>query len=143
MYLNTLGKGTIIKLRTNQYTFAICSKAYESQLDEYKLTANNDEREIVSLSGQCRALQHESEMTKEQLENCSEAVSDLKRKLAKANADSKLWKTKYEADALLRIDEMKNQYSKFKSKIFEEEQQREDLNSKCEMFKKANLDYLQ
>ena len=112
------------------FHLAIRSKAYESQLDEYKLTANNDEREIVSLSAQCRALQHESEMTKEQLENSSEAVSDLKRKLAKANADSKLWKTKYEADALSRIDEIEQQNSKLKSKLVEEEHLREDFNSK-------------
>ena len=60
------------------------------------------------MSGHCRALQNESEITKEQLENIFEEGSDLKRKLAKANADSKLWKTKYEADALLRIEEETN-----------------------------------
>ena len=76
-------------------------------------------------------------MTKEQLENSSEAVSDLKRKLAKANADSKLWKTKYEADALSRIDEIEKQNSKLKSKLVEEEHLREDFNSKCKMLKKA------
>ena len=76
-------------------------------------------------------------MTKEQLENSFEEVSDLKRKLAKANADSKLWKTKYEADAFLRIEDINQQNSKFKSKLVEEENLREDLKSKYEMLKKA------
>ena len=50
------------------------------------------------------------EMIKEQLENSCESVSDLKRKLARANADLKHWKTKYEADALSKIDEIDEQF---------------------------------
>ena len=94
---------------------------------------NNDEREILSLSGHCRTLQHDMEMIKEQLENSCESVSDLKRKLARANADLKHWKTKYEADALSKIDEIDEQNMKLKSKLDEVDVQKKSwhLNMKC------------
>jgi hypothetical protein len=41
------------------------------------------------MTGHCRSLQHDMEMIEKQLENSCESVKDLKRKLARANADLK------------------------------------------------------
>jgi chromosome segregation ATPase len=78
------------------------------------------------------------EMIKEQLENSCESVSDLKRKLARANDDLKHWKTKYEADALSKVEEIDEQNMKLKSKLDEVEHSKEDLSSKYEVLKKTN-----
>jgi chromosome segregation ATPase len=78
------------------------------------------------------------EMIKEELENSCESVSDLKGKLARANADLKHWKTKYEADALSKIEEIDEQKMKLKSKLDEVEHSKEDLASKYEVLKKSN-----
>ena len=86
--------------RVSYLSVTFCSKFYENQIEEYKTTANNDEREILSLSGHCMTLQHDIEMIKEQLEKSCESDSDWKRKLARANADLKHLKTKYKAEAL-------------------------------------------
>ena len=69
-------------------------------------------------------------MIKEQLESSCESVSDLKRKLAKANADLKHWKTKYEVDALSKVEEIDEQNMKLKSRLDEVEHSKEDLASK-------------
>jgi peptidoglycan hydrolase CwlO-like protein len=90
-YLNMSEKGKTNIFKVSYLLFTFFCKFYEIQLEENKGTANNDEREILSLSGHCRTVQHDIEMIKEQLENISESASDLKRKLARANANLKHW----------------------------------------------------
>ena len=75
-------------------------------------------------------------MIKEQLENSCESVSDLKRKLARANADLKHRETKYEADTLLKIDDLDEQNMKLKSKLVEVKHSKEDLSSQYEALKR-------
>ena len=89
------------------------------------------------MSGHCKTLQHDTEMMKEQLENSSDIIADLKRQLGKADAESKLWKTKYESDALSRMDEIGDQNSKLKILLSEAEQEKENLTFKCEALHKC------
>ena len=77
------------------------------------------------------------EMMKEQLENSSDLISDLKRQLAKAIAESKLWKNKYESDALSRIDEIDDYNSKLKAMLSEAEQEKENLIFQNDALKKS------
>ena len=89
------------------------------------------------MSGHCKTLQHDMEMMKEQLENSSDLISDLKRQLAKAIAESKLWKHKYESDALSKIDEIDDYNSKLKAMLSEAEQEKENLIFQNDALKKC------
>ena len=106
-------------------------------MEDYKITSNNDEREILSLSGHCKSLQHDIEMMKEQLENNSDLILDLKRQLTKAIAESKMWKTKYESDALSKMEEIDDQNSKLKAMLSKVEQEKETSTFKYETLKKC------
>ena len=76
------------------------------------------------------------EMMKEKLENSSAFILDLKRKLTKATTDSELWKTKYESEAVSKIDEIEDQNSKLKTRLVEAEYTYQELTSNYEGLKK-------
>ena len=81
---------------------------------------------IISLSGHCKNLQQDIEMMKQQLENSSDMISDLKSQLAKAVAESELWKTKYESDAPSKMCKIEDLNSKLKVMLSEAEQEKDN-----------------
>ena len=101
------------------------------------MTTNNDEKEILNLSGHCRTQQHELEALKNQLEISFESVSELKRKLAKSEADFKSLKSKYDTDILLQLDDISDQNLSLKSKLEESNRQKENLVMQLEELKKV------
>ena len=114
------------------------SKGYEKQLEEFKLSSNLDAREISSLTGQCRKVQNDCDSLRELSERSNEKISELNRKLAKAESEGKIWKTKYEAEAANRIEELEEENNKLRAKIDENEILRLEFESKLSAMKKKN-----
>ena len=117
-------------------SYSFFSKFYEKQIEEYKLTTNNDEREITLLTSQTRKFQNDTDSLREQVEASSEHISELKRKLSKSDSEIKLWKSKYETEACPKIDDLDEENVKLKSKFDEHEKTLADYETKISILKK-------
>lgn len=53
-----------------------------------------------------QALRHDCDLLREQHEEEAEAQAELQRLLSKANAEVAQWRSKYEADAIQRTEEL-------------------------------------
>merc|ERR1719219_2997292 len=83
-----------------------------------------------------KKLQEESQDLTRQDEE-SEKKNDALRALSKAQAEIQLWKSKYEVEALGRIDELEGGRNKLASRVQEAEEVIESLNSKIASSEKS------
>lgn len=62
----------------------------------------------VSLAHGLQASRHDCSLLREQLEEEQEAKAELQRALSNANTQVVQWRTKYETEAVLRIEELED-----------------------------------
>ena len=60
----------------------------------------------MGLAHAVQTSRHDCSLLREQLEEEMEARAELQRALSKANSQVAQWRTKYETDAVLRIEEL-------------------------------------
>merc|ERR1711915_207289 len=72
----------------------------------------------------------ECENFKMRIEEEAEKKNDLLRLLSKAQAEIQLWKSKYETEAMARIDELEGNKCKLSARVSEAEETIDSLNSK-------------
>lgn len=68
--------------------------------------ADEEARERATLLGKFRNVEHDLDLLREQLEEESEAKSEIQRQLSKNNAEAQLWRTKYESEGVARTEEL-------------------------------------
>merc|ERR1711872_856999 len=83
------------------------------------------------------ALLTECENYKMRIEEEAEKKNDLLRGLSKAQAEIQLWKSKYETEALGRIDELEGSKSKLSARVAEAEETIDSLNAKIAATEKS------
>ena len=105
------------------------------------MSSNNDDRELSNLTNQCRKYQNEIDASKEQLERCNEHISDYKRKLSKSDSELKMWKTKYETEALQKIEELEEENMKLRTKFDDYESLTHELENKILILKKQKVKF--
>merc|ERR1712018_465522 len=76
------------------------------------------------------ALCSESENLRMKIDEESEKKNDVLKALSKAQSEIQLWKSKYETEALGRIDELEGSKHKLAAKVAEAEENIESLNAK-------------
>nr|XP_045582189.1 myosin heavy chain, muscle-like isoform X2 [Procambarus clarkii] len=101
-----------------------------SQLDDSKKVADEDSKERAILLGKYRNLEHDIDGLREQLDEESESKTDLQRQLTKANAESQMWRSKYESEGVARAEEIEASRLKLAARLEEAEAQIEQLNVK-------------
>lgn len=62
----------------------------------------------VGLAHALHSSRHDCSLLKEQLEEEQEARADLQRALSNANSQALQWRSKYESEAVLRIEELED-----------------------------------
>ena len=77
------------------------------------------------------------EKLKDRIEEESEKKSDALKALSKAQAEIQLWKSKFETDALGRIDELDSSRQKLNARLQEAEETIESLNQKVSSTEKT------
>merc|ERR1712088_169290 len=75
-------------------------------------------------------LNTELENLRERIEQESESKSDTLKALSKAQAESQLWRSKYETEGLGRIDELEGAKTKISARLVEAEETVESLSQK-------------
>ncbi|XP_022228086.2 myosin heavy chain, muscle isoform X5 [Drosophila obscura] len=102
-----------------------------TQLEDTKRLADEESRERATLLGKFRNLEHDLDNLREQVEEEAEGKADLQRQLSKANAESQIWRSKYESDGVARSEELEEAKRKLQARLAEAEETIESLNQKC------------
>ena len=101
-----------------------------TQLEDTKKLADGEARDRAALLTKFKALVTESENLRMKIDEESEKKNDVLKALSKAQSEIQLWKSKYETEALGRIDELEGSKHKLAAKVAEAEENIEALNAK-------------
>merc|ERR1712050_507354 len=101
-----------------------------TQLEDTKKLADGEARDRAALLTKFKSLVSESENLRMKIDEESEKKNDVLKALSKAQSEIQLWKSKYETEALGRIDELEGSKHKLAAKVAEAEENIEALNTK-------------
>merc|ERR1719209_1556615 len=101
-----------------------------TQLADTKSLADAEARDKAALLSKFKGLRTECENMKMRVEEEAEKKNDILRLLSKAQSDIQLWKSKYETEALGRIEELEGSKAKLCNRVSEAEETIESLNTK-------------
>merc|ERR550519_2818539 len=101
-----------------------------TQLEDTKRLADAEARDRASLMTKYKMLSTECENLKMRIDEEAERKNDTLRSLSKAQAEIQLWKSKFETEALGRIDELEGNKSKLGARVNESEETIDSLNAK-------------
>ena len=110
-----------------------------SQLDDAKRMCDDEAKERQSLLGRFRTLEHEYDGVKEHFDDEQQQKVEAARHLTKLSDDANMWRTKYQTDAMGKIEELEMTKLKLQARLAENEGTMENLNSKLMALEKARL----
>merc|ERR1719220_171735 len=108
-----------------------------TQLEDTKRLADAESRDRASLTTKYKNLATDCENMKMKIEEEAERKNDTLRALSKAQAEIQLWKSKFETEALGRIDELEGNRSKLGARVNESEETIDSLNAKISATEKT------
>merc|ERR1719495_2392603 len=101
-----------------------------TQLEDTKRLADAEARDRSSLLTKFKNLSTDCENLKMRIDEEADKKNDILRGLSKAQSEIQLWKSKFETEALGRIDELESNRSKLAQRVSEAEETIDSLNSK-------------
>merc|ERR1719340_544510 len=108
-----------------------------TQLEDTKRLGDGEARDRAALLTKYKNLMTEAENLRMRIDEENEKKNDALKGLSKAQAEIQLWKSKYEVEALGRIDELEGGRAKLASRVQEAEENIEALNSKIASSEKS------
>ena len=120
-------------------TFQKNKISLSTQLEDTKKLADSESRDRATLLTKYKSLNSEVENLRMKIDEESEKKNDILRMLSKAQAEIQLWKSKYETEALGRIEELEGGKAKLALRVSEGEEHIENLNSKISSAEKSKM----
>ena len=108
-----------------------------TQIEDTKKFGDAEARDRGSLLTKFKSLSSDCETLKMRIEEEADRKNDSLRQLSKAQSEIQLWKSKYETEALGRIDELEGSRAKLGGKVTESEETIDCLNSKIATCEKS------
>merc|ERR1712024_305978 len=108
-----------------------------TQLEDTKRLGDGEARDRATLLTKFKNLTTEAENLRMRIDEESDKKNDGLKALSKAQAEIQLWKSKYEVEALGRIDELEGGKQKLGSRVAEAEEAIENLNAKIASSEKS------
>merc|ERR1712045_163989 len=108
-----------------------------TQLEDTKRLGDAEARDRASLLTKYENLMTEAENLRMRIDEESDKKNDALKALSKAQAEIQLWKSKYEVEALGRIDELEGGRNKLASRVQEAEEHIDALNTKIASSEKS------
>merc|ERR1712073_281030 len=108
-----------------------------TQIEDTKRLGDGEARDRAALLTKFKSLTTEAENLRMRIDEESEKKNDALKALSKAQAEIQLWKSKYEVEALGRIDELEGGKAKLASRVAEAEEVIETLNTKIAATEKS------
>ena len=109
----------------------------ETQLEDTKKLGDSEARDRANLLTKFKNLSMDCDSIRMRIEEEAERKNDTLRALSKAQAEIQLWKSKYETEALARIDELDGNKAKLATRVAECDETIEGLNSKIAINEKT------
>jgi myosin heavy chain 6/7 len=110
-----------------------------SQLEDIKRMCDDEAKERQSLLGRFRTLEHEYDGVKEHFDDEMQQKDEAGRQLQKMMSDANCWRSKFENDAMGKIEELEMTKLKLQARLAESEGTMENLSSKLIVLEKAKL----
>merc|ERR1739844_234348 len=108
-----------------------------TQLEDTKRLGDGEARDRAALLTKYKNLMTEAENLRMRIDEENEKKNDALKGLSKAQAEIQLWKSKYEVEALGRIDELEGGKAKLASRVQEAEEHIDALNTKIASAEKS------
>merc|ERR1711972_1227763 len=108
-----------------------------TQLEDTKRLGDGEARDRATLLTKFKSLTTEAENLRMRIDEESDKKNDALKALSKAQSEIQLWKSKYEVEALGRIDELEGGKQKLASRVAEAEEVIENLNTKIASSEKS------
>merc|ERR1719383_1597355 len=108
-----------------------------TQLEDTKRLGDGEARDRATLLTKFKNLTTEAENLRMRIDEESDKKNDALKALSKAQSEIQLWKSKYEVEALGRIDELEGGKQKLASRVAEAEEVIENLNTKIASSEKS------
>merc|ERR1712001_594403 len=108
-----------------------------TQLEDTKRLGDGEARDRATLLTKFKNLTTEAENLRMRIDEESDKKNDGLKALSKAQSEIQLWKSKYEVEALGRIDELEGGKQKLASRVQEAEEVIENLNAKIASSEKS------
>merc|ERR1712213_203926 len=108
-----------------------------TQLEDTKSLADAEAKDRASLLTKFKMLSTDLENLREKLENEAMRKSDALKALSKAQAETQLWKSRYETEGMGRIEELEGARNKLQAKIVENEELVDVLSTKVATAEKS------
>merc|ERR1719510_568385 len=108
-----------------------------TQLEDTKRLGDGEARDRAALLTKYKNLMTEAENLRMRIDEENEKKNDALKGLSKAQAEIQLWKSKYEVEALGRIDELEGGRNKLASRVQEAEEHIDALNTKIASAEKS------
>ena len=83
-----------------------------TQLEDHRRLADAESRDRATLVGKFKNLETELERLREKLELENEAKAEIQKVMSKAIAETQIWKAKFNAEALARLEDLENARTK-------------------------------
>ncbi|XP_040568136.1 myosin heavy chain, muscle [Lepeophtheirus salmonis] len=101
-----------------------------TQFEDNKRIADGEARDCSSLLTKFKNLTTDLENIKERIEDEHQRKSDCLKALSKAQAETQLWRSRYETEGMGRVEELEGSRGKLQARIQEAEETVESLQSK-------------
>merc|ERR1719430_2789167 len=108
-----------------------------TQLADTKTLADAEARDRATLLSKFKGLGTDCENLKMRIDEEAEKKNDILRLFSKAQSEIQLWKSKYETEALAKIDELEGSRAKLNNRVAEAEETVESLNTKISATEKS------
>jgi len=112
-----------------------------TQLDDMKRLADAEIRDKAMLLGKFRNLETDLEGLKEKIEEETCAKGEIQKNFSRAISEAQIWKSKYNTEALSRIEDLENAKAKLMARISEAEECIDGLNVKVHSTEKVKNRY--
>merc|ERR1712183_1224722 len=101
-----------------------------TQLEDTKSLSDAESKDRASLLTKYKMMSTDLENLREKLENEAMRKSDALKALSKAQAETQLWKSRFETEGMGRIEELEGARNKLQAKIVENEELVDVLTTK-------------
>merc|ERR1719225_880228 len=125
------------ELENNAQLMAKYKVQLMSQLEEIRRVADDEAKERQSLLSKFKNLEHELDGHREHLDEENGAKEDILRQLGKANAESDLWRSRFENEGLAKAEEIEMTKMKLQARLTESTGTIEQLQLKVAQLEKA------